>query len=564
MTENKNCCIILCKQQLLNLDRFVTIVVYDAVARIMASSNLCICSGRARKVFLKQNVSVSGGEEELALFKTLLSAKKRYVRLLKKNGILLDSYCCIMVVPDFDAELLDALFANLHKFMDSRFHFRNGTFRRCAFVYSDARINHYIENVQGMEVISIFCTSEDIHLLVRTANFFYLDTRMKIISLSLPFCRRADRLLASGKISKAAIAEFGLPGKYRNTELASIRFLFLTGSLISFVKDLCIPFVSVLVRLLPWNVLEQIYWYTVIAHGRSMYHRVCNGRMLAICPYKGTGDVYLAMSLFLRYAKDRKISDFIVCVQGENCKNVASLFIRENVIPLNVYDMTCLTRYFFFKEFPESSAMMLHQSPPFFYHDVCDFLKNVNGLNFLDVYRYVLFNDSVPQLELPAFGNDGTFLESLFLSHGLSRGKTVLLAPYAYTLPEVPLSVWQHLALRLSSEGYDVVLNCCKTEKKLPGTVPLFIPYKFLVPFVERAGAVIAVRSGLCEVLSSAQCRKIVLYPKKARLGAGTSRDFFSLSAMGLCSDALELECDADEAALFDAIVKFLKKGNEK
>ena len=84
------------------------------------------------------------------------------------------------------------------------------------------------------------------------------------------------------------------------------------------------------------------------------------------------------------------------------------------------------------------------------------------------------------------------------------------------------------------------------------------------MPFVERAGAVIAVRSGLCEVLSSAQCRKIVLYPKKARLGAGTSRDFFSLSAMGLCSDALELECDADEAALFDAIVKFLKKGNEK
>ncbi len=511
---------------------------------------------RSRAGCGKKQDSSAPSRQERDSFRAICAAKRWYVRLLRAHGILLDPGCCIMVVPDYDEELLDAVFADLDRFAGSRFHFREGRFRRIAFLYADGRLARYIQQVQGIDVLSLCCAPGQLRALLRAANFFYLDTRIKIISLDEPFGRRGSRLLASGKVSKADLARYALPGRYRGTDISSLRFLFLGGSAIAFVKDTLIPAVSFLVRLLPWDVFERLCWHLVLARGRKLFCALGGGTgLLAVCPYRGTGDVYLAMSFLARYAAEKQLPPPAVCVQGKGCAEIASLFMQGKVVPLGVCDMLCLTRYIFFRESPEEEVLLLHQSPPLFWHDIFEFVRNLNGLNFHDMHRYVLFGGLAGHPALPSFRGESALTQPLFRRNGLREGRTVLLAPSARTLPDLPASFWRALALRLRAAGWDVALNCQRGSKSLADTVPLCVPYAVLVPFVERAGAFIGIRSGLCEVVSSARCRKIIVYPRK-RQGAGSAKDFFSLRAMGLSPDACELEYSGTDTA--DAILRLL------
>lgn len=496
------------------------------------------------------------------LFRAMLSTKKWYVHLLRANGILLDFSCCIMVIPEFDKELLDAVFAHLDAFLESRFRFRHGKFRRCAFLYSDNRIERYIESVHCVETLPLCCTHEELLDLIRLANFFYVDTRIKIISLDYPFGRRADRLLASGKVSKADIVQYGLPARYQDSDISSFRFLLLNGRMIAFIQDICIPLFSFFVRLLPWNFFDFFYWQCVIAHGRKVFLRLGGGtRLLAICPYKGTGDVYLAMSFFAKYVEHNSVPDYTVCVQGAGNKNVCRLFINGDVVSLSLVDMLCLVRYYFAMEFSEDSVMMLHQAPPTFRHDIVEFLRNVEGLNFYDFYKYVVFNQRVVAPAQPVFSSDTAAVSHLFRSTGLHEGRTVLLAPVAYTLLNLPDAFWRTLVVRLKAACWDVALNFCHGERQLKGSIPLCVPYPLLVPFVQKAGAFICIRSGLCELISTAKCRKIIIYPK-IRQGSGSCKDFFSMHSMGLCEDAFEIEYCGEET--IRAVMSAMDSGGVK
>ena len=102
--------------------------------------------------------------------------------------------------------------------------------------------------------------------------------------------------------------------------------------------------------------------------------------------------------------------------------------------------------------------------------------------------------------------------------------------------------MWAQVVNELNNKGYTVCTNVAsKKEKAIKGTIPLFIPYKQLVPFLDEAGYFIGIRSGICEVLASSTCKKIVLYKKGFDWNGKDSLDYFSLSKMGLC-DAVEME----------------------
>ena len=50
-------------------------------------------------------------------------------------------------------------------------------------------------------------------------------------------------------------------------------------------------------------------------------------------------------------------------------------------------------------------------------------------------------------------------------------------------------------------------------EKALPGTLPVSPAINEIQSVVEHAGLFIGIRSGLCDVIREASCRKIALYP---------------------------------------------------
>ena len=50
-------------------------------------------------------------------------------------------------------------------------------------------------------------------------------------------------------------------------------------------------------------------------------------------------------------------------------------------------------------------------------------------------------------------------------------------------------------------------------ERALPGTIPISPAVSEIQSVVEWAGTFIGIRSGICDVLREASCRKVALYP---------------------------------------------------
>ncbi len=62
-------------------------------------------------------------------------------------------------------------------------------------------------------------------------------------------------------------------------------------------------------------------------------------------------------------------------------------------------------------------------------------------------------------------------------------------------------------------QGRQVFTNVAGDEKPLRGTIPISPLICEMKSVVERAGTFIGIRSGMCDVIRTAKCRKIALYP---------------------------------------------------
>lgn len=121
-------------------------------------------------------------------------------------------------------------------------------------------------------------------------------------------------------------------------------------------------------------------------------------------------------------------------------------------------------------------------------------------------------------------------------------GKGVLLVPKAKTVDEKGPAFWQTLTIKLKQHGKKVYCNVGTGEEPLPGTVPLQIALEDIVSVAETIGCVIALRSGFCDLLAEADCRKIILYnDKRVYWNHVDERTVFSLNKCGLCKDADEV-----------------------
>ena len=61
--------------------------------------------------------------------------------------------------------------------------------------------------------------------------------------------------------------------------------------------------------------------------------------------------------------------------------------------------------------------------------------------------------------------------------------------------------------------GYQIFTNVAGEETPLEGTAPISPQICEMRSVVEQAGTFIGIRSGICDVIRTADCRKIALYP---------------------------------------------------
>lgn len=225
---------------------------------------------------------------------------------------------------------------------------------------------------------------------------------------------------------------------------------------------------------------------------------------LVICPNKSLGDVYWALSFLPSYCKKHNISKVVVLVIDDGCRQVAELFKIAKIVTLDVVQMDELVQAILFTR-EDNYIIAQHDRP--YTDNIIRYLDN-SFLSFVDFYRYGVYGldkDAAPKSPKGHI----TFLGK----EQIRKGKTVILSPYAKSVVQIPDAFWESIAADYQQKGYLVCTNVAEDENPVKRTIPISVPINQIVSAVEYAGHFIGIRNGLCDILSTAECRKTVILP---------------------------------------------------
>ena len=268
-----------------------------------------------------------------------------------------------------------------------------------------------------------------------------------------------------------------------------------------------------------------------------------------LCPYTGTGDIYLIGAFWEEYISRNNIEGYAFLVMSGACKKVASLFNIKNVELLNNQkESEYLIRYYSLCP-SEIKLKLLNDGWRQISSNPSEWFRGYKGLYFTELFRKFVFNlpDTI-RPKHPQFPDVSDQLKSLFEQYKLIDKRTVVISPYSNTLADLPDEFWIKITAALLEKGYTVCTNSVGGEEPaVAGSIPVFFPLDIAPQFVERAGVFIGVRSGFCDVISGADAKKIILYDREDRFYNCSAFEYFSLNRMGLCSDAIEVKYDHGE-----------------
>lgn len=266
-------------------------------------------------------------------------------------------------------------------------------------------------------------------------------------------------------------------------------------------------------------------------------------RSIFICPYTGTGDVYLIGLYFYQYLKMENINNYVFIVVNNACKRVAQIFKIKNieVMAPKVVGKIIGARLFTEKL---NSITILNDSWASVYTNTIQWIRGYKGLNFNKMFRNFVFGFSDDVVyKKPEYETDQKEVHKFFTDYNLLPEKTVVLSPYSNTLFELPEQIWEEITLLFQNKGFTVCTNSCGAkEPPIKGTIPVFFPLTHAKLILDMAGFFIGVRSGLCDVISDSSCKKVIFYEKDGFFYQSSTFEYFSLRKMNLCNDALEIE----------------------
>ena len=260
---------------------------------------------------------------------------------------------------------------------------------------------------------------------------------------------------------------------------------------------------------------------------------------IVFCPFPALGDIYFCMSYLRPYldaihckkiknessSKSTNMSHYkcLVCVVGNAQKQVAELFDYATVLKLNQKEIDEMIQAVIYTDDPD--CYIAHQDRPY----VVDLHKALyrKCIPLETIYKCGIFG--LPQHTEPAkpvnweeFKYPGEqavhepskkMVEEWFDKKNAHSYKSVIISPYAKSVPSLPNDLWKDLVNDLAELGYELFTNVCGDEKALPGTKPISPKISEMKSAVEQAGLFIGIRSGMCDVIKIADCKKIALYP---------------------------------------------------
>lgn len=228
------------------------------------------------------------------------------------------------------------------------------------------------------------------------------------------------------------------------------------------------------------------------------------GYFRVFCPFPALGDIYFTAGFLPRFLKERGEERCVICVPTRVCEKVVSLFgdYPAEVLPQKELDAAIQAVIYT----QDTHSFIAHQDRPY----VVQLSKALYAkkIPLEEIYARGVFGfKGECALAVPTKWKDYSYLGDIH------PGRAAVLSPYAKSVVALPGETWRDLAADLLRKGFQVFTNVFGDEKPIEGTVPISPEINEMKSVVERAGLFIGIRSGLCDILRTAGCRKVALYP---------------------------------------------------
>lgn len=261
-----------------------------------------------------------------------------------------------------------------------------------------------------------------------------------------------------------------------------------------------------------------------------------------------TGDTYLQLALIDNYIKERNISSYKIVSDSAGCEDLGLLFHEKNLIAMNGYKVESIEKAYMLLGSKKLNLTILFPWTYSLYFNRCR-IRMTERFHFMDTYQYYVLNlKEDMRIKIPQFRSlTQNSLEKL-VPKGLVKGKTVIIAPEAHSITQLETGLWNRIIDGLIQKGYAVIMNIGQNEGY--HAPDYFCAYEESVPLLEYAGFFIGLRSGLCDIISSAKCQKVIIYPAKiSRADYGEHRteiEFCGLKKMHLVEERDETLTEID------------------
>lgn len=276
--------------------------------------------------------------------------------------------------------------------------------------------------------------------------------------------------------------------------------------------------------------IETFHKYEqLVLKGLDVYQRLrekYNSDLVLMSPVKPNGDIYVICSYLNEFVqRNHGAANYVFTVVGKSCELTAKLFDLEHIELLSIEDNDRLVALANF--FPDQIKLL---NPYHNFQEIYHHLDGYKGLTFVDEIKQGIFGlpeDVIP--EYPVKMNDVESVLSICEEYDVVKGKSVIIAPYANSIPLIKSTFWEDLVKALNSQGYKVFTNC-GTPHEVPiiGSEKIYFSFEDAVAISEYAGTVISYRSGFCEIIASSKCKKIIIYPDHIK-GHSTLRVLFGM-----------------------------------
>lgn len=242
-------------------------------------------------------------------------------------------------------------------------------------------------------------------------------------------------------------------------------------------------------------------------HGKEILAVLRNkypGHTLIFCPFRALGDVFFCMSYLPAFMKKRGMDRCAVCVIGRSCGAVVSLFGDYSIEIFEQKNLDMAVQACLYEN--RNDTFVAHQDRPY----VVDLYK---ALYLKKISLEKIYCCGVFGLPIKTKPVQPVCWEKYPGIDKIEKKNAVILSPYAKSVTPLPNHIWEQIIYDYKRNGYQVFTNVAGEEEALKGTEPMSPKLSEMKSVVEQAGTFIGIRSGLCDVIRSASCRKVALYP---------------------------------------------------